>query len=305
MPSILPSRRPRIADPVRLFSDYMKLTGTPSLAAEKGDARLIGKTVGLVNGSTWVSLWGTWFGRQYLPGVKLVHCGSDAVQLRFMAAHHAGRPCPPPENIKSFVHASRELVALHRVDAILITCSTMNRAAGAVRRALKPAGVPVVQIDEAMMERAVSRGGRILVVATHGPTVSSTHALLRETAARIGSEIQMEGATVESAFQSLGSGDIRRHNRAISKAIRAAQRRGSIDTIVLAQLSMSVFALEHPDPECEFGVPVLTSGQCGFQRVQELLLREKRTSSDRTSALTLPTRLEDGGHPVGVRAEVD
>jgi len=35
---------------------------------------------------------------------------------------------------------------------------------------------------------------------------------------------------------------------------------------------MSVFALEHPDPMREFGVPVLTSGECGFQRVRELLL---------------------------------
>ena len=35
---------------------------------------------------------------------------------------------------------------------------------------------------------------------------------------------------------------------------------------------MSVFALEHPDAEREFGVPVLTSGECGFRRVRELLL---------------------------------
>ncbi|MBP7142370.1 MAG: aspartate/glutamate racemase family protein [Opitutaceae bacterium] len=263
----------RVADPMRLFSDYMKLTGTPSLATEAGERGLAGKSVGLVNGSTWVSLWGTWFGRRILPGAKLVHAGGDHVQLHFMAAHHAGRPCPPRENIASFTHLARELVEFHRVDAVLITCSTMNRAAPDVRRALRAKRVPVVQIDEPMMEQAVERGGRILVIATHGPTVTSTQVLLRETAARLGRTVEFDGAIVEHAFELLGKGDLAGHNRLISRAIRSAQKRGAISTVVLAQLSMSVFALEHPDAEKEFGVPVLTSGECGFQRIREILLQ--------------------------------
>lgn len=265
----------RIVDPVRFFSDYMKLTGTPSLAPEVGDRRLSGKTLGLVNGSTWVSLWGTWFGRAILPGVKLIHAGGDHVQLRFMTAHHKGKACPPPENVRSFVRTAKELAAFHRIDALLITCSTMNRAAGAVRRALRPAGIPIVQIDEPMMEAAVQRGGRILVVATHGPTVASTQALLRETATRLKREVSFAGATVEAAFDRLGCGDIAGHNRLITQSIRGAQKRGSIDTVVLAQLSMSVFALEYPDAERVFGVPVLTSGECGFRRIRELLLASR------------------------------
>jgi aspartate/glutamate racemase len=251
----------------------MRLTGTPSLAPEAGDPRLSGKSLGLLNGSTWVSLWGTWFGRRILPGVKLVQAGGDHVQLSFMAAHQAGKQCPPRENIASIVHTARELLEFHRVDAILITCSTMNRAADDVRKALRAFRVPVIQIDEAMMEKAADRGGRILVIATHGPTVTSTQALLRETAARLKREVAFEGVTVEAAFDLLGRGDIIRHNRLIAQAIRAARKRCHIDTVVLAQLSMSVFALEHPDAGREFGVPVLTSGECGFERVRELLLR--------------------------------
>jgi Asp/Glu/hydantoin racemase len=148
----------------------------------------------------------------------------------------------------------------------------MNRSAGAVRRALRSTSVPVVQIDEAMMETAVRRGGRILVIATHGPTVASTQALLRETAQRLGREVEFAGATVETAFELLGAGEISRHNRVIATAIRSAQRRGKVDTVVLAQLSMSVFSLEHPQAEREFGMPVLTSGECGFRQVRELLL---------------------------------
>ncbi|MGH7958902.1 MAG: aspartate/glutamate racemase family protein, partial [Opitutaceae bacterium] len=216
--------------------------------------------------------WGTWFGRRILPGVKLVHAGGDHVQLRFMAAHDAGKPCPPRENIASFVRTAKELAQFHALNGLLITCSTMNRAAGAVRNALRHHGIPVVQIDEAMMEAAAAQGGRILVVATHGPTVAGTQALLRETAVRLKRDVEFDGATVETAFHQLGRGDVTAHNRSIAAAIRAAQKRGRIDTVVLAQLSMSVFALQYPDPVREYGVPVLNSGECGFRRIRELLL---------------------------------
>ena len=162
---------------------------------------------------------------------------------------------------------------LCRVDAIMITCSTMNRAYATVRDAMAKHGVPVIQIDEAMMERAVTHGGRILIVATHGPTVDSTRALLGETAARLGRGVSFAGATVEEAFDLLGAGDVRGHNRVIADAIREATARDKIDIVVLAQLSMTVFKLSFPDERCrsELGVPVLTSGETGFERAGEVL----------------------------------
>jgi hypothetical protein len=57
----------------------------------------------------------------------------------------------------------------------------------------------------------------------------------------------------------------------LANAIRARLARERIDSVVLAQLSMTVFLLSHPDPAAEFGIPVFTSGQCGFERVAELL----------------------------------
>jgi hypothetical protein len=250
----------------------MKVTGTPSLAPESGDARLRGRSVALLHGSTWVSLWGTWFGRALLPGVKLVHVGSDATQLSFMRAHAAGAPCPPARNIRAFSALARATVDLHRPDAMLLTCSTMNRAVAAVRQTLRGTRVPVVQIDEPMMEAAILRGGRILIVATHGPTVTSTKALLEETARRLRREVEFDGATVEEAFTQLGRGAVAKHNALIASAIRAARRRGPIDCVVLAQLSMAVFSLEYQEAEQTFGAPVLTSAECGFRRIRELLL---------------------------------
>ncbi|MCX8036829.1 MAG: aspartate/glutamate racemase family protein [Candidatus Sumerlaeia bacterium] len=257
---------------IHLFSQYMKVTGVPTLEAlPSEDPLLRGKKLGAVNGSSWISLWVTFFGRRILPGVKIINVGNEAVQMNFMAAHRRGEPCPPQINIELFARYAEDLVRLVGVDAILITCSTMNRAFRTVREAMSQYGVPVVQIDEAMMERAVSADGRILVVATHGPTVKSTQDLLRETAARLGRQVQFAGVTVEEAFDRLGEGDIEGHNEVIAQAIRAKCAQEKMAVVVLAQLSMTVFKLSYPDCEREFGVPVLTSGETGFERVREIL----------------------------------
>ena len=187
-----------------------------------------------------------------------------------MTAQSDGEPCPPESNIAAFERYAVDLVELYGADAILITCSTMNRSAHRVRKAMEPYSVPVVQIDEAMMERAVRLGGKTLVIATHGPTVKNTQALLNETAQGLRLPIDFTGATVEEAFDLLGKGDIEGHNSVIADAIREVYSRESIDSVVLAQLSMSVFLLTYPDPEKEFGVPVLTSGVEGFRKVRSL-----------------------------------
>ena len=262
-------------DPIRLFGDYMRVTGVPTLTPEQGlDPKLSGKKLGVVNGASWTSLWSNYFGKTMLPGVKIINVGNEAVQLNFMQAHAQGRTCPPQINIDLFCKYAKDLYDLYKVDAVLISCSTMNRAFREVRETMKPFGVPVIQIDEAMMEQAVSTEGKILVVATHGPTVKSTQSLLEETADRLGKNVDFVGATIEEAFELLGQGEIAEHNQAIAQTIRNAQSRDEIDIVVLAQMSMSIFSFSFPDSVKEFGVPVLNSGQTGFARAGEILRQQ-------------------------------
>ena len=136
---------------------------------------------------------------------------------------------------------------------------------------MKELGVPTVQIDMAMMEEAVNTGGRILVVATHGPTIKSTQSLLKETADRLGQGVEFSGVNVEEAFEHLGQGRVAEHNRVVADAIRRTMAAEKISIVVLAQLSMAVFAFSHPDPVADFGVKVLNSAETGFRRAREVL----------------------------------
>lgn len=260
------------ADPLRWFSETLRLTGVAHTGPEPGvGGEFAGRRLGLLNGSSWITPWANYFGRRFVPGAHLVNVGNEAVQINFMAAHERGEPVPPASNVAAFVRYARDLVELAHVDAILITCSTMNRSYGAVADAVRGHAVPVVQIDRPMMERAVRHGGTSLVIATHGPTVESTQALLRETAAELGTPAAFAGLNVAEAWHRLAQGDLRGHNEAIAGAIRRQQDAAAFDAVVLAQLSMSVFLLDYPDPVAAFGVPVYTSGQCGFERVAEVL----------------------------------
>ncbi len=268
---------PRVA-PLHLFSEYLRMTDvvrtTPKLG---GRPPLQGKRLGLLNGSSWITLWSSYFGRLYLPGVQLLNVGNDAVQFSFMRAHEANQACPPRSNVDRFVQYAKDLAELGDVDAVLITCSTMSRSFTEVEQALEPQGIPVVQIDGAMMDTAVEHGGRILVVATHGPTVASTNALLEETAARAGRTITKDGLTVEQAWAELSAGNVGNHNMSIASAIRGKLREASYSCVVLAQLSMASLLFSFPNPSEEFGLPVLNSAECGFRRIRELF--EKASGS--------------------------
>lgn len=260
-------------NPKQLFSAYMQAVNTPSLSFnDDAPPELKGKTVGLINGSAWIMLWGYYYAQKHLPGVKVVSVGNEAVQLNFMKAHASGLACPPTENVELFAEYARQLIKLANVDAILITCSTMNRSMNAVNEVARPYRIPIVQIDEPMMERAVRHGGKTLVVATHGPTVHSTQLLLRETARRLHRPApEVVVANAEDAFASLGKGDLCGHNALLAQAIRLHRERDGIEQVILAQLSMAVFSFDYPDPDSSFGVPVYNSGDEGFRRMRAVL----------------------------------
>jgi hypothetical protein len=88
----------------------------------------------------------------------------------------------------------------------------------------------------------------------------------------MGKSVIYSGLDIEDAWYMLAVGDVEGHNQALADGIRAARETEDIGCVVLAQLSMTLFLLSYPDPMAEFGVPVFTSGQCGFEAVREILI---------------------------------
>ena len=83
--------------------------------------------------------------------------------------------------------------------------------------------------------------------------------------------LSFSGLTIEDAWHRLAKGDVQGHNELLAEGIRMKCSQEAISSVVLAQLSMTVFLLSYPDPLEEFGLPVFTSGQCGFEHMRKIL----------------------------------
>ncbi|MBN1671956.1 MAG: Asp/Glu/hydantoin racemase [Kiritimatiellae bacterium] len=260
------------AETVELFELLLRFKGTNAAPPPAGQADnpLAGKKVGLVDAGSWIPIWGDYFGRKLLPGVEISHICDDSIQKAFMQARAKGEPVPPQGNIDRFGDYALNL-ASYGYDAVLLTCSTMNRSYPSVARRLQPLGVPVVQIDRPMCEQAVQSGKKIGLFVTLATSVRSSELLLEETAKEMGCVVAYATYLREEAFTQLGQGHVREHNRILADAIRTAVNDDGIELGVLAQLSMSVFTFDYPDAEHAFGIPVLNSAETGFARVKELL----------------------------------
>lgn len=137
-------------------------------------------------------------------------------------------------------------------DLIMVTCSSIGRA---VERAAEKAGVPVIRVDQPMVDRAVAEGKRIGVVATLPTTLEPTSDLVLRRAEKAGKKVELTSRLCEGAFEALMGGDPVKHDDMIIAALRELS--GEVDVILLAQASMARAVSQMPDSERK--VPILSS----------------------------------------------
>lgn len=148
-------------------------------------------------------------------------------------------------------------------DAILNQCSSVSEAVDILRPLIS---IPIVKIDEAMAEKAVSMGKNIALIATVQSTVGPSTRLIEKAAEEAGKEIRLQVYLADGAMKLLmETGDQEQHNRMVlSEAMKAAEQN---DVIVLAQGSMTVM-----EPLLQnFSKPVLTSPRLGVEYLREML----------------------------------
>jgi Asp/Glu/hydantoin racemase len=149
-------------------------------------------------------------------------------------------------------------------DFILVTCSSIGPA---VETAAPFAGVPVLRVDQPMVDAAVKAGRRIGVIATLPTTLEPTADLVRRRAAAAGKEIELTSRLCAGAFDTLMRGDTAAHDSMVSAALRELSAR--VDVVVLAQASMArvVDALSAADRR----VPILASPAIAIDHLTTML----------------------------------
>ena len=152
--------------------------------------------------------------------------------------------------------------ALTGADVIVVSCSTLSPSVRLLRGEFN---VPVVAIDDAMVNAAVEMGSRIGLIATANSTVIPSSSALRAAAADAGKEIDLKVLCREEAIQALKAGDQAAHDRIV---LEMADEMRDRDVLVLAQASMA--HMEQP-VSAHTGLPVLSSPRRCVEQVRQIL----------------------------------
>lgn len=147
-------------------------------------------------------------------------------------------------------------------DGILITCSAFGPA---IDRLSETVPIPVLKPNEAMFQAALAQGGRIGMLATFGPSVSTMTDEFDAFAAGSGKPAHLTTVLVADAIDLLKRGDAEAHNRLV--AARAPELAGC-DAIMLAHFSTSRAA---EAVRQAVSVPVLTAPHAAVERMRGLV----------------------------------
>lgn len=198
------------------------------------------------------------FLERFIPDIEVVHLCDDTIQRDNI---RAGVGVIPKTNYFKFAQYAHNLQEAG-ADMILLACSTFNYAAELARPMID---IPIMQIDRPMMEIAVQQGKRVGLLATLATTVPSSERLLRIVAAENKKDIEVVTVLREEAFRAIQTGDAATHNAILMDEIEKLS--GEVDSIVMAQLSMSALAPHLTNTK----VPVYDSGTTGFGRIRQML----------------------------------
>lgn len=149
-------------------------------------------------------------------------------------------------------------------NAVLVTCSSIGPAATVAQELFD---IPVLRIDDAMAEAAVSRARIIGVLATLRTTLDPTCALLREKAAGAGRKVELVECLCEEAFPAVLAGDTEKHDGILRRAL--TEKMNGVDAIVLAQASMA--RVVETLPPGSVPAPVFSSPELAVLRARQAL----------------------------------
>ena len=147
-------------------------------------------------------------------------------------------------------------------DGIVFSGSTFGPAVEEARKAVK---VPVLRIEEAMMDVAAARSGSILLACTQKRAQPVVRGTLDAAAARTGTTLNVTELWVAGARDALNKGDNDTHDRLIAEQCAAA---GSFDQIVFGMMSMAPAKAKMTPALAQ---KVLTSGEAAVARMRKLL----------------------------------
>jgi Asp/Glu/hydantoin racemase len=197
--------------------------------------------------------------KELLPNeVEIFHV-ADEILLKMVLAQGGLSPFiyrRVAENVVAAEQAGAHLVQL--------TCSSISPCADAAQLMVS---IPVLKIDEPMVDLAINAGNRIGVAATAPTTLKPTTDLVYDRARHLGKQVKVDSVLCEGAYSALFSGDTQTHDRIVRQFLMELMSHN--DVVILAQASMARVA--EAIPAADQVVPILSSPRAAMERARDVV----------------------------------
>jgi glutamate racemase len=124
----------------------------------------------------------------------------------------------------------------------VVSCSSLSPCVNEVRQRVN---IPVLKIDEPMMEYAIGGADRIGLVMTNPTTEKPSTLLFHEVAERLGRNVTLVPRLCPNAFAKLNRGDLQGHDSEVCETVELLLE--EVDVVMLAQISIARVR-DHLDP---------------------------------------------------------
>jgi Asp/Glu/hydantoin racemase len=197
--------------------------------------------------------------KEILPDVETMHI-MDELLLKTVVAAGGLTPFIYRRVVDNVVAAEQAGANL-----VQVTCSSISPVVDITRLMVS---IPVLKIDEPMVEKAIAMGKRIGIAATSPSTLGPTTDLTYRKAEAEGKDVNVDSVLCEGAFNALYyQGDTDTHDRIVRDYLQQMIARN--DVIMLAQGSMARVADTIPAEEKT--IPILTSPRLALERAKQVL----------------------------------
>lgn len=194
---------------------------------------------------------------EILPEVELTHIVDDSIIKDLLKEGYVTKSVTK----RALLHF--QSVEYYGADCILSACSTLGEVVDIARRLI---GIPIVKIDEKMIEEVVSKANNIGVLATVGTTLEPTCKLIEQKATKQGKIVNIKKFLCKDAFRELMKGNYKKHDEIVLKDIKNLIN--EVEVLVLAQASMGRLA----SVLCSDLInKVFTSARSGVLQVKDIL----------------------------------
>lgn len=119
-------------------------------------------------------------------------------------------------------------------DCAVVSCSSLSPCVNEVRSRLS---IPVLKVDEPMVEHAVQRAEKIGLVMTNPTTEKPSQLLVREVCEKLSRTVELVPRLCPDAFAKLNRGDLAGHDREVVDTVERLL--DETDLVMLAQISIA------------------------------------------------------------------